>query len=275
MYMNDIKFAIIGGSGFYDIETLPTIKEIYTKTKYGLPSDSIKIKESNGVFFAFVPRHGFKHNLPPHKIPYKANIELLKEIGVTNIIGICIAGSLKSNICPSDFVIPNQFVNFTWGRDDDFIDGEEVEHLPFANPYCIRQNEFLYKILTNENINTHIDKTVTVIQGTRFSTIAEANFFSSQGWDIINMTQYPEVYYARKAGICYSGISMITDFDSSLKKEMSIGTDLSIKEVLNTFKMVNEKIKSVIISNAHKIHDFSVSQCVCKRPYPKEYYKTN
>lgn len=172
-----IDIGIIGGSGLCQFPELKEIKRVNAHTKYGWPSDEIIIGEYRGKRIAFLPRHGREHTLPPHKIPYKANLVALKSLGVKQILATAISGSLKKNIKPGDFVVLDQFVNLTWGRDDYFNVDKEFVHLPMADPYCPRLNKVVYKIAKSMGISVHKKGTVVVIQGPRFSTRSESRFF--------------------------------------------------------------------------------------------------
>ena len=164
-----------------------------------------------------MPRHGEKHAFPPHKIPYRANLWAFKEIGVKQIIAPCASGSLTPQIKPGDFVICDQFVDRTWGRNDTFFDGPQVMHPPRADPYCPSLRKIAIKACEALKIPHHNEGTIVVIQGPRFSTRAESKWFQSQGWQVVNMTAYPEIVLARELRICYINIALITDYDTGLE----------------------------------------------------------
>lgn len=247
------KLGVIGGSGFYDFPELKNIKRIRVNTKYGKASDKITIGNlGNDLEIYFLPRHGKSHQLPPHRIPYKANLQALKQLGVNYIIGFCATGSLNKNIKPGDFAVLNQFVNLTWGRDDYFdADGKKFIHLPISDPYNKEFSDFFCGVAKKSKIRIHNNCTVVVIQGPRFSTRAESAWFSKQGWDIVNMTQYPECYFAKEMNLCYAGIAMITDFDIALKK---YGQVMSLDEI--------DKISKIFNNNVIKAKN--IVQAVCK-----------
>lgn len=242
------KLGIIGGSGFYTFPELKNKKIISANTKYGKPSDKITIgKFNDDIEIYFLPRHGNKHQLPPHHIPYKANLQALKQFGCDNVIGFCATGSLNKKIKPSDFVVLDQFVNFTWGRDDYFdADKKHFIHLPMENPYHEKFSEFIYNTAKKSKFNIHQGGTVVVIQGPRFSTKAESTWFMKQGWDIINMTQYPECYFAKEMGLYYSGIAMVTDFDIALKNHGQIMSLDGISDMTKTFNDNVVKAKNLV-----------------------------
>ena len=183
--------GVFGGSGFYSF--LEDTQEIEIDTPYGPPSDKIILGEASGKRIAFIPRHG-------HKINYRANIYAMKQLGVKYIFGPCAAGSLQPYIKPGHFVICDQFVDRTNGRKDTFFDGPKVVHIAMAEPYCPDLRKIVIETAEGMGIKYHPKGTVVVIKGPRFSTIPESRWFASQGWEVINMTQYPEVYLAIAPG---------------------------------------------------------------------------
>ncbi|PIT89769.1 S-methyl-5'-thioadenosine phosphorylase [Candidatus Kuenenbacteria bacterium CG10_big_fil_rev_8_21_14_0_10_36_11] len=251
------EIGIFGGSGFYDLLENAEVVEI--ETPFGKPSDKIIIGVVGGRRIAFLPRHGKSHQYPPHKIPYKANLWAFKKLGVQRIISPVAVGSLRPDIKPGDFVICNQFVNWTHThglnqRDDTYYHGEKVDgikhsekvaHLSLAEPYCSELRKVVSDICEQEKILHHKNGTVVVIEGPRFSTKAESKFFASQGWDIINMTAYPEVALARELGMCYVNIGLVTDYDAGLEGNPSI-KPVTTAEVIEVFNKNNEKIKELI-----------------------------
>ena len=162
---------------------------------------------------AFLPRHGKKHQHPPHRVPYRANVWAMKELGVQWIAGPCAAGSLQPHVKPGDFVVCDQLVDRTWGREDTFYDGPETTHVSFADPYCPTMREVAIRLGGEEGLSLHDRGTVVVVQGPRFSTRSESDFYQSQGWQVVNMTQYPEAILARELEMCFLNISLITDYD--------------------------------------------------------------
>ncbi len=237
------QIGIFGGSGFYDL--LDKAKEIEVETKYGKPSAKIRLGEIAGQKVAFLPRHGDKHTIAPHKINFKANIEVFKMLGIERIISPCAAGSLQPEVKPGDFVVLDQFVDRTWGRDDSFYHEEQVVHIGGADPYCSEMAPIAVKACQDLDIKVHGSGTVVVVNGPRFSTRAESRWYSAQGWQVINMTQYPEVILAREKEICFCGIALITDFDTGLEGMQDI-FPVTIDEVIKVFKDNNHKIKNVI-----------------------------
>lgn len=240
--------GVFGGSGFYDL--LDNVQEIRIETPYGAPSDNLAIGKLGDKTVAFLPRHGKKHDLPPHKINYRANLWAMKSLGVKRIISPCAAGSLQTHVKPGEFVICDQFVNKTWGRPDTFFDGPITTHVSPADPYCNELREIAVLSAKETNIPVHEKGTILVIQGPRFSTKAESRFFTAMGWEVINMTQYPEVYLARELGMCVVNISLITDFDAGLVGDVD---PVSHSEVIKVFTENNEKLKRLLYSMISRI----------------------
>lgn len=244
------EIGIFGGSGFYQL--LENAREIWVETPYGAPSDRIAIGELGGRKVAFLPRHGKDHRYPPHRINYRANLWALKELGVSRIIGPCASGSLQPHVKPGDFVFCDQFVNRTWGRADTFFDGPVVTHITAADPYCAEMRQVAQEAAQALGYPYHDRGTVVVIQGPRFSTRAESREFRQHGWEVINMTQYPEVILARELGICYLNISLITDHDVGVEGEPGVNP-VSHEEVLRVFAANNERLKHLLVEVVRRV----------------------
>ena len=165
---------------------------------------------------AFLPRHGPGHVLPPHRIPYQANLWALRQLGVSRVIAPCAVGSLRADVHPGDFVVCDQFVDRTSGRADTFFDGPDVTHVSLADPYCPELRAAAVGGLTAAGCRAVDGGTVVVVQGPRFSTRAESAWYRTAGWDVINMTQYPEVALARELGMCFCGVALVTDYDTGV-----------------------------------------------------------
>lgn len=235
--------GVIGGSGFYAL--LSDAEEHVISTPFGEPSASIAVGRIGGVRVAFLPRHGRQHQYPPHAINYRANIWALAALGVQRIIGPAASGSLNPRIEPGHFVICDQFVDRTYGRAQTFYDGPRTVHISSADPYCPELRTLAAEICRERGIVTHERGTVVVIQGPRFSTRAESRWYASQGWDVINMTQYPEVVLARELELCYVNISLITDFDVGLEGRDDI-EPVSVEGVIKIFHENNHRVREVI-----------------------------
>ncbi len=249
--------GVFGGSGFYSF--LDNVKEIQVKTPYGNPSDKISIAEIAGKKVAFLPRHGKHHQLPPHKVNYRANIAAFKQLGIKKIIGPCAAGSLQKEIKPGDFVVCDDFVDQTEGRISTFYEGPKTVHVHMADAYCPELRKLAIQSIKQNNITCHEKGTVVVIKGPRFATRAESKSYSRNGWEVINMTQVPEAYLAKEADLCYVNISLITDYDIGVE-----GVEPSeLNKILQTFKANNEKLKSVLFKLI-ELMPIEQNNCQCK-----------
>ncbi len=237
------EFGIIGGSGLYSL--ISGAEELDIETEFGKPSDKISIGVINGRKVAFLPRHGRNHTIPPHKINYKANMAALNSLGVTRIISTSAVGSLKIDFVPGDFAFPTQFINMTSGRADTYFDGDNVTHISTAFPYCPELHKASIRAGDYDDIKYHENATMVVINGPRFSTLAESKFFNMIGADIINMTQYPEIALARELGMCYSSIAVVTDYDAGIEADQRI-QPVSLEEVNARFAGSMEKVKKVL-----------------------------
>lgn len=254
------EIGVFGGTGFYSF--LEDIKEVSIKTPYGDPSDVIAIGNINGRRVAFLPRHGRNHQYPPHMVNYRANVYAMKELGIKRIFGPCAAGSLSLDVKPGDFVICNQYIDRTSGRKSTFYDGPKTTHVSGSDPYCPEMRKKVIETAKELNLPVHENGTVIVIQGPRFSTRAESKWFSSLGWEVINMTQFPECHLARELEICYVNISLITDYDVGLEGHPKI-KPVSHEEVIRVFKENNEKLKELIFKCIPKIPE--KRNCICSK----------
>jgi len=234
------EIGVFGGSGFYSL--LENAREVWVETPYGAPSDRVALGELAGKAVAFLPRHGKDHRFPPQAINYRANVWAMKELGVSRIIGPTACGSLKADVAPGHMVVADQIVDRTTGRADTFYDGPVTTHVSFADPYCPQLRPIAIEALESLGVTTHETGTIVVIQGPRFSTRAESKWFQDAGWEVINMTQYPECYLARELEICYVNISLITDYDVGLAGAKPV----THEEVLQVFASNNERVKDAI-----------------------------
>lgn len=250
------EIGIIGGSGFYDPAMFESVSEVKIHTPFGSPSDIISVGELRGVRVAFLPRHGKRHSIPPHLINYHANIWALRDLGVRRILAPSAVGSLKEEIKPGDLVIPDQFIDFTKNRRYSFYDGAVVGHFSLADPFCPDLNEKVAGTARKLGIGVHSPACYVCIEGPRFSTRAESRLFRSWGADIIGMTLVPEVVLAREAGICYTTIATVTDYDVWAEKPVTA------QEVVETLKSNVERAKKVIYE---VIPSLSERRCSCER----------
>ena len=211
----DAEVGVFGGSGFYSF--LEDVREVSVDTPYGAPSASLAVGEVGGRRVAFLARHGVRHELPPHRVNYRANLWAMRSLGVRRVFGPCAAGSLQPEIRPGDFVVCDQLIDRTWGRPDTYYDGPNVAHIGFADPYCPELRRVAVATASALELRHRDGGTVVVIQGPRFSTRAESAWFRQAGCHVINMTQYPEAFLARELGLCYSGLALVTDYDTGLE----------------------------------------------------------
>lgn len=245
MTLPQAEIGIFGGSGFYKL--LDEVTEVTVETPYGAPSDKIAIATIDGRRVAFLPRHGKGHTIPPHMINYRANAWAMKSLGVTRVIGPCAAGSLQPHVKPGDFVVTDQVVDRTTGRKDTFFDGPITTHISMADPYCPQMRQVAIEQAKALGITVHPTGTVVVIQGPRFSTRAESRWFSRQGWEVINMTQYPEGVLCRELDLCYINIALITDFDAGLEGNPEIAP-VTHEDVLKVFQSNNERLRELLFA---------------------------
>ncbi|MGH7776933.1 MAG: S-methyl-5'-thioadenosine phosphorylase [Candidatus Dormibacterales bacterium] len=236
--------GVFGGSGFYSL--LADVRRKRVETPYGEPSADIAIGRVDGLEIAFLPRHGHQHTIPPARINYRANLWAFRELGVTQILAPTAAGSLQPHVKPGDFVVCDQFVDRTWGRDDTFFTGPRVAHVSVAHPYCPRLRAMAVETGRGLGLTMHVSGTVVVVNGPRFATGAESRWYSGQGWEVINMTQYPEAVLARELEICYLNLSLITDYDAGLQASPEI-PPVSVAEVERVFHANNSRLKELIL----------------------------
>ena len=207
------------------------------------------IGDVGGKRVAFLPRHGRNHELPPAQINYRANVWALKELGVRRIVGPNASGALKAELQLGEFVVCDQFVDRTHGRKDTFYEGPETTHVSAADPYCLDLRRILVETARELGIPVRDSGTVVVVNGPRFSTRAESKWFQDAGWDVINMTAYPEGYLARELELCYANISMVTDHDVGVEGAKPV----SHEQVLKVFDENNERLRELLFAVIPKI----------------------
>lgn len=240
--------GVFGGSGFYKL--FDKYEERAVETPYGAPSDKLVIGTMAGKKVAFLPRHGASHQIPPHKINYRANLYAMKSLGVTRIISPCAAGSLQTHVAPGSFVVSDQYVDRTSGRIDTFYDGPIATHVSAADPYCPELRQLAIAAGRKAGITMHEKGTVVVIQGPRFSSKAESKWFTSMGWEVINMTQYPEAHLAKELELCVVNIALITDYDSGLVGDVE---PVSHSEVVKVFGENITKLQALLVNLIEEI----------------------
>ncbi len=258
--------GIFGGSGLYQL--LEGAREVRIETPYGPPSDSIWLGEVGGRQVAFMPRHGRDHTIPPHRINFRANLYAMHQAQVGRILAPCAVGSLQAEIAPGHVVIPDQFVDRTWGRADTYWDGPSVQHVSAADPYCPELGDEAAAAATRQGATVHQGQTLVVIQGPRFSTRAESRWFSGQGWGVIGMTGYPESILARELGICYTAIALVTDYDAGLEGSAEIAP-VTHEEVLKVFGANIGRVRQILFDLVEKLPARATCKCATTQPMPQ------
>jgi 5'-methylthioadenosine phosphorylase len=217
--------GVIGGSGFYSF--LSDAETIELDTPFGRPSEPPVVGDLDGRQVAFIPRHGADHRFPPHRVNYRANLWALRELGARQVLGPCAVGSLKPELTPGTFVVPDQYVDRTWGREHTVYDEHPVVHTSAADPYCPVGRA---TVIATGNVVPN--GTMVVINGPRFSTRAESQWHAAQGWSVVGMTGAPEASIARELALCYTSIAVVTDHDAGVET----GRGVTQAEVFEAFK---------------------------------------
>jgi 5'-methylthioadenosine phosphorylase len=244
--MANNKLAIIGGSGLYDVEEFKDREFLDIKTPWGNPSDQIIKTKFNEKEVYFLPRHGKGHFISPSKINFRANIDSLKQLGVTDIVSVSAVGSLKEELPPGKFVIIDQFIDRTFARNKTFFDEEIVAHASMAHPTSIGLMNACEESIKKENIPYQRGGTYVVMEGPQFSTLAESNLYRSWKADVIGMTNMPEAKLAREAEIRYASVSMVTDYDCWHTDHANVDVQQVIKVLLGNAAKAKNMIKNLI-----------------------------
>jgi 5'-methylthioadenosine phosphorylase len=247
------RIGVIGGSGFYSFFD-SSAEQVKVRTPYGDPSAAITIGDVDGVPVAFLPRHGVSHEYAPHTVPYRANAWALRSVGVRQMFAPCAVGGLSSDLSPGTMVIPDQLVDRTTGRSQTFFDGPAI-HVGFADPYC----PTLRRAASVAAPEAVAGGTMVVVEGPRFSTRAESQWYARQGWTLINMTGHPEAVLARELEMCYAPIALVTDTDAGLVS----GEGVTASEVFAVFELGLERLREVL---ATAIGEAAAQpECLCAR----------
>ncbi len=244
--MANNKLAIIGGSGLYDVEEFKDRELIDLDTPWGKPSDQILKTNYNSKEVYFLPRHGKGHFISPSNINFRANIDALKQLGVTDIVSISAVGSLKEDLSPGKFVIIDQFIDRTFSRNKTFFDEEIVAHVSMAHPTSKSLMNACEDAIKKEKIDYQKGGTYVVMEGPQFSTLAESNLYRSWKADVIGMTNMPEAKLAREAEIRYASVSMVTDYDCWHPDHENVDVQQVIKVLLNNASKAKSMIKNLI-----------------------------
>lgn len=254
--MSEAPVAVIGGSGLYEFLDEPSARSI--DTPYGSHSSGLAEGTIAGRAVVFIPRHGSAHELPPHRINYRANIWALRRLGVRQILAPCAVGSLQSRIQPGSFVVPDQLVDRTTGRSQTYVD-QGVAHVSFADPYCPTGRAVVIDAAPSCNIEMMNAATMVVIDGPRFSTRAESRAYAASGWDLVNMTGHPEAVLAREMAVCYTAIALVTDLDAGVDREGAV----TQFDALATFSKNLDRLHQLLLASLAALPQ--TPECVCLR----------
>ncbi|NEA30306.1 S-methyl-5'-thioadenosine phosphorylase [Streptomyces sp. SID13031] len=239
------EIGVIGGSGFYSF--LTGARPVEVETPFGPPSQPPVVGLVNGREVAFIPRHGADHRLPPHRVNYRANLWALRHLGVRQVLGPCAVGSLRASLTPGTMLVPDQYVDRTWGREHTVYDGlgggsgvaAPVVHVSVADPYCAAGRA---AVLAAGNGSVVAEGTMVVINGPRFSTRAESRWHAAQGWSVVGMTGAPEASLARELALCYTSVAVVTDHDAGVEA----GGGVTQAEVFEVFGRSIERLKGLL-----------------------------
>lgn len=253
--------GIIGGSGVYHIEGLENSRWVKAESAFGEPSDEIMLCELAGQTIAFLPRHGRGHRISPSDINFRANIDAMKRLGVTDIISVSAVGSLREDLPPGTFVIVDQFIDRTFAREKSFFGTGLVAHVSMAHPVCNRLGDHLFTAAELLGIPVARGGTYLVMEGMQFSSLAESELYRSWRCDVIGMTNMPEAKLAREAEICYATVAMVTDFDCWHPDHDNVTVDAIVKVLLANADKARALVKEV----AMPIHaDTDAAACACR-----------
>ena len=244
--MANNKLAIIGGSGLYDIEEFKSRELLDISTPWGKPSDQILKTKYNDKEVFFLPRHGRGHFISPSNINFRANIDALKQLGVTDIVSVSAVGSLKEDLPPGKFVLVDQFIDRTFARIKTFFDEDIVAHVSMAHPTSKGLMNACEEAIKKENIGYQRGGTYVVMEGPQFSTLAESNLYRSWKADVIGMTNMPEAKLAREAEIRYASVSMVTDYDCWHPDHENVDVQTVIKVLLGNATKAKNMVKNII-----------------------------
>ncbi len=246
--------GVIGGSGLYAL--LDGVRTVDVDTPYGAPSDPLVVGDVAGRTVAFVPRHGRDHRFPPHRIPYRANLWALRSLGVRQVLAPCAVGSLRPSLGPGSLVVPDQLVDRTSGRVQTFYDAGAA-HVPFADPYCPTGRHIAADLARAAAWPVTDGGTMVVVEGPRFSTRAESQWFAAQGWSIVNMTGHPEAVLARELALCYTAVALVTDLDAGIDG----GHAVTQAEVFRVFGENTARLRTLLFEVLAALAE--QGDCVC------------
>jgi len=243
---SQVRAAVIGGSGFYEMDGLTDIEELGVDTPFGEPSDAIVTGTLDGQRVAFLPRHGVGHRILPSELPVRANIYALKTLGVEFILGVSAVGSLREHIEPLHMVVPDQLIDRTRGRASTFFGGGLVAHVSLADPFCPSLRSVLASSAAEAGAQVHNGGTYIVIEGPAFSTRAESHLYRAWGGDIIGMTALPEAKLAREAEICYGILASSTDYDCWHESEEDVSADMVVATLRKNVEVSRKAVRQAL-----------------------------
>jgi len=253
--------GILGGSGVYDIEGLEKTRWVKAESTFGEPSDEVLIGELAGQAIAFLPRHGRGHKIPPSEINFRANIDALKRLGVTDLISVSAVGSLHESLSPGTFVIVDQFIDRTFAREKSFFGSGLVAHVSMAHPVCHRLGDHLYAAAQQANISVVRGGTYLAMEGPQFSSLAESELYRSWKCDVIGMTNMPEAKLAREAEICYATVAMVTDYDCWHPDHDHV----TVEAIIGVLMANADKARALVKTVAPRVHtDAKAVDCSCR-----------
>ena len=256
------RLGIIGGSGIYDIDGLENPAWVNVSSPFGEPSDEILTGVLAGQPMAFLPRHGRGHKIPPSEVNYRANIDALKRLGVTDIISLSAVGSLKEDLVPGIFVIVDQFIDRTFAREKSFFGKGLVAHVSMAHPVCSRLGDHVQASAQSAGVTMVRGGTYLTMEGPQFSSQAESMLYRQWGCDVIGMTNMPEAKLAREAEICYATVAMVTDFDCWHPDHDHVSVDQVIKVLVGNAGRGRELVRQI----APRVKgDTQSASCSCKQ----------
>jgi 5'-methylthioadenosine phosphorylase len=238
--------GVIGGSGLYDMEGLTAPEWVSVDTPFGAPSDQLLVGELDGQKVVFLPRHGRGHKIPPSGLNFRANIDALKQLGVTEVLSMSAVGSLKEDLPPGTFVVVDQFIDRTFARTKSFFDTGLVAHVSMADPTCGRLGRVLAEAARAEGIPTQHGGTYLVMEGPQFSSRAESELYRSWGCDVIGMTNMPEAKLAREAELCYAAVGMVTDYDCWHDDHDNVSVEQVIKVLMANADKARGLVRAVV-----------------------------
>jgi 5'-methylthioadenosine phosphorylase len=254
--------GVIGGSGLYDLPGLTDTRWVPCDTPWGAPSDEVMLGRLHGTAIAFLPRHGRGHRIPPEEVNYRANIHALKSLGVTDVLAVSAVGSLRRDLPPGTFVVVDQFVDRTSGRANSFFGAGMVAHVAMAQPVCSRLGDHVEAALQAAAVHHRRGGTYLAIQGPQFSTLAESRLYRGWGCDVIGMTNLPEARLAREAELCYSAVSMVTDYDCWHPDHDTVTVDAIVRVLMANAGQAKGLVAGLVPQVAH---DPGAAGCACRR----------